>query len=116
MKKYFFILAVLFLCLGMAGCKENESVVDIPDWLSTKIQEFEKDENLLAVVNIYRCKWKGQVIYYIDNPLNSCIYCEVYDRYGNKIIWDEEGNDVENFVATRKNEVLIYSISKKITN
>ena len=50
MKKYFFILAVLFLCLGMAGCK-NEALSE-----DTYI-EF-KDLDVETVQNLVQGKWE----------------------------------------------------------
>ena len=36
-------------------------------------------------IEVYQFEWNGGIWYYIHNPLNSCLLCDIYDRDGNNI-------------------------------
>jgi hypothetical protein len=76
-----------------------------PEWLGAKIADME-DNKYYAGATIVRHQWKSKVYYYINIPLSSCMYCEVYDADGYKVDWEKE--DVWDYVANRTNEAIIY--------
>jgi hypothetical protein len=87
MKKW--MLFVLLFAFVETGCKDNLPEGDIPEWLSIRIRELEvihsKD---IAIVNvqIYKGKWNDRIIYFINNTLNSCMFCEVYYENGEQAV------------------------------
>ena len=36
-------------------------------------------------IEVYQFEWNGGIWYYIHDPLNSCLLCDIYDRDGNNI-------------------------------
>jgi hypothetical protein len=83
---------------------------DIPRWLSSVITEIEavhmKDISIVKI-RVFQCKWKNRSVYLIRNNLASCVFCEMYDGDGEKIIWpgDVGSND---FCIESENWELIY--------
>lgn len=122
MKKIFFTISLLLLTLGFVACSDNDdesqgdvgslseapaSLVekaDMPTWLGDMVENYEKEG--VALVRVYQGTWKGESIYYIDNPLNSCVYCTFYDAQG-RLYADE--NMTEGFVQM-KTWKLIYIV------
>jgi len=43
---------------------------------------------------VYEYKWNDSYYFHIQNPVSSCMFCEVYNYDGVKIVWtDESFND-----------------------
>jgi hypothetical protein len=98
-------LAFIILVLSsLPACERNEAPT-IPGWLSAKIAEME-DEPFYALALVVRHEWKSGYYYYVNIPLSSCMYCDVYDAEGNKINWDIESLD--DYLRHRTNETLIW--------
>ena len=93
------------------GDKEKES---FSEWLIVKIDEIETiHKNDIAIINvrIFKGEWKGQVAYFINNTLNSCMFCDVYYEEGEKVIFED---DVYSFYIASKDWKLIYEFGKGI--
>ncbi len=131
-KVLFFTIISLCLLIGETGCgkeeKENSSeelfmsnlytaphnIVaknDMPDWLSDKMNQIEKEtEKDIAVIKIrlYQGEWNNKKIYVIINYLSSCLYCDVYYENGEQVIWSKEDITTDSFSCTSENWELIY--------
>jgi hypothetical protein len=87
MKKW--LLFVLLFAFVETGCKDHLPESDIPEWLSIRIRELEimhsKD---IAIVNvrIYKGEWNDRAVYYVNDTLSSCAFCEVYYGNGKRVV------------------------------
>jgi hypothetical protein len=81
-------------------------VEDMPNWLQLKTNDIE--ETPLIEAQVYECEWNNQTIYYVWNIFNSCVFCDVYDKDGIQVIWDDN-NTVDEFMSKSKNWKMIWS-------
>jgi hypothetical protein len=103
------ILIFLFLALLTICCNESNSVSydnDTPAWLRQKIDDMSVNINYYGA-RIYRYEWTGKYIYHIMIPISSCAYCEVYDQFGNKVIFKDDYM-FQDFITNKKNEIIIW--------
>jgi hypothetical protein len=78
------------------------------EWLKLKINQFENDKDMsITKIHIYRGEWGKSVVYLIRNNLSSCILCEVYYDYREKIDLSSYGV-LSDFSLTTKNWQLVY--------
>jgi len=97
------LLILLFIAIG---CSENKETNDeflnilkkapsakvskenLPEWLIVKINEIEaiysKDVSIVKV-RIFKGEWEKQTVYFINDNLSSCIFCNVYYEDGKKL-------------------------------
>lgn len=125
-RKLLFFSVALFFCLGWSGCNDKDTETftnyrigdvrgaflglpyegveesDLPEWLISKLKSTERLAELR--IEVYQFDWRDRSWYYIHNPLNSCMYCEVYDLEGipiRDIIQDEEYHFLETSINWR---------------
>jgi hypothetical protein len=104
------------LVLLVLGCNKNaikESSKDIPAWLQDKINSM-SNERSYGGVKIYRYKWNGEQVYYIDNPISSCMYCELYNQSGNHIKIADNDTQFIQFLGDKSNAVIIWKWADKL--
>ena len=108
MAKLFFLL--LLLSLTFFSCQKENSVeanwIEIPEWLNNKIEIMEEDSYYIGT-KVFRHQWSEKFIYYINIPLSSCSYCELYEQNGNKVVFVNDST-LQDYQNNRKNEVLIW--------
>ena len=56
---------------------------------------------------VYRYKWHNEYIYYIDIPISSCMYCEIYNQNGDKIQFTSD-SQIQDFINNKTDEVIIW--------
>lgn len=108
------ITLILFICISCLDCGRSGELLEVisstPTWLKEYIARIENDKYYVCT-NIYRHEWKSTYYYYVEIPLSSCAYCEVYKQNGEKVNWGVESfND---YIHNRKNEELIWTWKKK---
>ena len=77
---------VLLMILKDAQTQFQEKK-DMPQWLVDKIDWMENNRKSVPWASIYQGKWNEKTIYFIENPLNSCLFCNVYDEEGQGFDW-----------------------------
>ena len=81
---------------------EPASSEDIPEWLMSKVMS--GDRLPFMPIEVYQFEWNGGIWYYIHNPLNSCLLCDIYDR---------DGNNVDQYEVASKDEMIENSTNWK---
>ena len=107
-KVLFFVF--IFCLITIFSCVRDHSIFNPSDqnprWLTQLISEIENNNYYHGAV-IYRHQWHYKFYYHLMVPLDSCIYCRVYDANGNIIEWSEES--FQDYIDSRKNEVVIWA-------
>lgn len=84
---------ILFFFVLLVSCKKKDEFPVNPDWLNARISEMETAFNFAGAA-VYEYKWNDEYYFHIQNPISSCLFCEVYNYDGVKIVWtDETFND-----------------------
>lgn len=101
------ILVCCFMPLLLIECDNTvvgpfECEGDIPGWLVTKLDSLHG----MWGTRVYRYEWKGEFVYHIENPISSCLYCELFDRDGNDIQFSDD-DEFQDFLANKENKVLV---------
>ena len=129
MKKFLLltVLTALLCCVNGCSNDSNESTAesfvenpvigrvakrtinqgDLPEWLGTKVQQWDSSTYKSIVPYVFKGEWNGETIYFIYSPLYSCIFCEVYYADGRNVDWEE--SDFENFQKSTHNWYCIYT-------
>jgi hypothetical protein len=87
-----------------------------PEWLLKKIDEIEtqcsKDINIIKI-RIYQGEWQNQTVYFINDNLSSCFFCDIFYNNGETIDLSnrETAND---FNTASKNWTLIYEFGNGV--
>ncbi len=111
------IILTFLLFTGYVVCQSVDSSStaikesELPGWLTDKIKEMSIDEIHFGVARIFMYEIDSMNVYWIDNPLSSCRYCEIYHSDGRslnpdelKVFMNEKGEPVliwENHPAVR---------------
>jgi len=110
-KVKFFVF--LFCLIIISSCIRDNSIFNAsdqnPEWLTQLISKIENDNYYFGAV-IYRHQWHSKFYYHLMVPLDSCIYCRVYDANGNIIEWSDES--FQDYIDNRRNEVVIWEYEK----
>ena len=99
----FSVFITLFL---LSNCQKDTSpitTIETPDWLLSYIEQIEDDPSYYGAI-IYLYRWKESYYYDVWVGFRSCSVCEVYDRNGNRIVWD---NDSALDYSNNKQEVKV---------
>ena len=100
-----------FLFLAFISCNKGDITQpynygrDTPEWLKEKIDSMSVNQ-LYYGSKVYRYTWDRKYVYHIMIPISSCMYCEVYDYYGNKIEFTE--NEFSDFLNNKTGETFIW--------
>jgi hypothetical protein len=87
---------ILFFFALLISCKKKDEFPETPDWLKDRISQMDTAYNY-AGASVYLYKWNEEYYYHILNPISSCMFCEVYNYDGVKIVWtDQTFNDFIN--------------------
>jgi len=109
MLKVIFILTFLFTAFILCQNKNSTSFNydhDCPTWLKMKIDSLTNNLDN-AGTEVYRYDWNERFVYHIHIPINSCVFCLLFDQNGNKIQF--ASNDmISNFEKNRKSKMLIW--------
>lgn len=63
----------------------------LPEWIAEKVKPVEELGDHYHMFSVYQCMWKGNLYYFIFDPLKSCIYCDsVYYHDGKVVEWEDE--------------------------
>jgi len=79
---------------------------DTPDWMKAKIDSISSIPNNVGT-RVLRYEWRGEFIFYIEVPISSCAYCELYDQEGAKIQFTVPGT-FEDFLLNKQNEIIVW--------
>ena len=100
-----------FLLLAFISCNKGDITQpydyerDTPVWLKEKIDSISVNQ-FYHGAKVYRYTWNRNYVYHIMIPISSCIYCELYDYYGNKIEFTE--NEFSDFLNNKTDETLVW--------
>ncbi len=109
-KKITMIILVFLIYTGYTNCQTEDSTAkpvnadEVPEWLMEKIKILSLDEKRYGMSSIFRYDSDSTVIYWINNPLSSCIYCELYHADGSRL---NEGETKE-FIDQKGEPILIW--------
>ena len=129
---------VVMLCMFLAfwGCNSDESTLKVdedtfseiletssssisewskdgfPEWLKEIITRYENggERKIPTPSKFFQGKWNGRVVYFIENPLSSCMICDVFYEYGERIVWEHDGIEGKKFCSESKDWKLIYIV------
>ncbi len=93
-------------CQNVSTVESLNYEKDTPVWLKAKIDTMSTGKYYM-LAKVYRCEMNGEYIYYISNPISSCVYCEVYYQNGEKLNFEDE-KVLYDFEHNKKNELLIW--------
>ncbi len=110
MLKVIFISSFLFL--AFISCNKGDITQpynyerDTPEWLKEKIDSISVIQ-FYHGAKVYRYIWNRNYVYHIMIPISSCMYCEVYDYYGNKIEFTDD-KMFSDFLNNKTGKVLVW--------
>ncbi len=104
--RHFYFISFLFIFL--VSCEKEETPnSEIPEWLEPRIEELENSK-LCWGCSITRYTYHNEFYYNIYCGYMSCFFCELYDDNGELVC---EDFDFEDFIANKKDEVIIWGCS-----
>jgi hypothetical protein len=85
----------------------------LPEWIAEKVKPVEELGDLYHMFSVYQCMWKGNLYYFIFDPLKSCIYCDsVYYPDGKVVEWEDE-EQTQAFGRESTDWILLYRYGYK---
>jgi hypothetical protein len=82
---YAIVFSTVFVSAACGG-----SSASVASWLQSKIDQFEASPPENPPVQIYRCRYDNQNVYYIT-PYCCDVYGELYDSAGNLLCYPDGG-------------------------
>jgi len=106
MLKHMYVLLIVFSIIYLYGCQKDTSPVnEIPSWLNNYIENIKDDPSYYGA-DITRYEWKNNYYYDVFVPISSCYLCEVYNQYGELMVWTD--SSATDFVNSRKNGFVVW--------
>lgn len=106
MLKSFCIFLIAFLFIILSGCQKDTSPISInPEWLNAYIEDIKNDPAYFGTV-ITRYEWKDKYYFDVSVPSSSCYMCEVYNQYGELMVWNE--SSAIEFTNNRRNGIIVW--------
>jgi hypothetical protein len=105
--KSIFIL-FLFSLFFFSCNKEETPEPEIPQWLNTKIEEFENTEQHCWSCEITRYTYNNEFYYNLYCSYWSCMFCQFYNQNG-QLVSEIETFDFEDFNSSSKDEKVIWN-------
>ena len=103
----FVLILILMSCQGSISTSPLHYENDIPVWLKLKIDSI-STQSYYWGTSVHRCEWRGSYVYYLDIPVSSCMFCEVFDQYGEKINL-QDAELFQDFLTNKRNDIIIWS-------
>lgn len=101
MKRILFVCIASFLALGFLACSSDEDSVtvneydELPAWLIPQAKEltesfknFDGDPSLLYSIS-RATGIHGETVYHIYRAYDSCLMCNLYDKNGNPVSYED---------------------------
>ena len=106
MKPFYFLLLFTFFLFSCD--KEETPDPEIPEWLQSRIEEFENTEEHCWSCEITRYTYNNEFYYNLYCSYWSCGFCHFYNQHGQSVS-DIETFNVEDFHSSSKDEKVIWS-------
>ena len=103
------LIPSFLISLLLAACDAGSAFDydrDTPIWLKAKVDSIAAIPETFGIT-VYRYEWNGEFVYHIENPISSCVYCELYDQNGMKVEFTDD-ETFQDFVENKKNEVVVW--------
>ena len=127
----FFLLLFLLIGCSESGIDDEKFWINVesapsaeisegnlPVWLVDTINEYENSKEMgiyaISPVRLYKGEWKRRTVYWIRDPLSSCIFCHTYYEDGTKIVFTDDESNSLSFQNDSKNWVLVWKIGGTI--
>ena len=104
-----YLISIIVLLISCQ--KEQAPKTNIPDWFLPQIETLENSVPCFDCT-ITQISYNNKIYYDLYCGHWSCIYCNVYDSTGKLMEWSQE--EFNNFVANKKNEMVIWKCGDKI--
>jgi hypothetical protein len=105
MNRLFIIACVIFL-VGILSCEKKDETTSpdqFPEWLQAKITELTSKQDICSITDVTVIEYNGKIYYHIYCGLWSCMYCHLFDEWGNRPEWEtDEFNNFLNFQKVLK--------------
>jgi len=106
MLKTICIFSIAFILVYFSNCQKDTSPIIItPVWLNEYIEDIEDDPAYFGGT-ITRYEWKIKYYYDVFVPSRSCYICEVYNQYGELMVWND--SLAIDFNNNRKNGFVVW--------
>lgn len=89
--KQLFLFAGIFILLGVLSCDKKDEYNNLsvlPIWLQQKVESYTANTEMCKFTNIMIAEYQGVKYYIIQPSYSSCMYCDVYDEFGNIPDWN----------------------------
>ncbi len=100
----------MFVFLVVACEKKSQQQDQLPEWLEIILDE-STNNDFCQYWSVTRYSFRDSYYYELFNPLSSCLFCDVYDEEGNRMVWDDH-EDMNAYVENRTDVTLVWECDR----
>lgn len=91
---------------------DDEKLDELPRWLANKVRSIKEDDNVYRLM-VFKGKWRGQTVWFIDGEPAVAPFDPVYDEEGLPIQWSDN-TSVLDFAQNSSDWQLLYTMRRSL--
>ena len=91
---------------------DDEKLDELPRWLANKVRSIKEDDNVYRLM-VFKGKWRGQTVWFIDGEPAVAPFDPVYDEEGLPIQWSDN-TSVLDFAQNSSDWQLLYAMRRSL--
>lgn len=92
---------------------DDEKLDELPRWLANKVRSIKEDDNVYRLM-VFKGKWRGQTVWFIDGEPAVAPFDPVYDEEGLPFLWSDN-TSVLDFAQNSSDWQLLYTMLRSFT-
>ena len=102
----------IFRLMYQPNSDDDEKLDELPRWLANKVRSIKEDDNVYRLM-VFKGKWRGQTVWFIDGEPAVAPFDPVYDEEGLPIQWSDN-TSVLDFAQNSSDWQLLYTMRRSL--
>ena len=102
----------IFRLMYQSNSDDDEKLDELPRWLANKVRSIKEDDNVYRLM-VFKGKWRGQTVWFIDGEPAVAPFDPVYDEEGLPIQWSDN-TSVLDFAQNSSDWQLLYTMRRSL--
>ena len=102
----------IFRLMYQSNSDDDEKLDELPRWLANKVRSIKEDDNVYRLM-VFKGKWRGQTVWFIDGEPAVAPFDPVYDEEGLPIQWSDN-TGILDFAQNSSDWQLLYTMRRSL--
>ena len=102
----------IFRLMYQSNSDDDEKLDELPRWLANKVRDIKENDDVYRLM-VFKGKWRGQTVWFIDGEPAVAPFDPVYDEEGLPIQWSDN-TSVLDFAQNSSDWQLLYTMRRSL--